>query len=70
MEFEMYAYKRYASVVKYVGNDRIVVIPHAYKGRPVEEIREDAFARNEQLEAVFLPPTVRSVGAGAFADCL
>lgn len=69
MEFEMYAYKRYASVVKYVGNDRIVVIPHAYKGRPVEEIREDAFARNEQLEAVFLPPTVRSVGAGAFADC-
>jgi len=69
MEFEMYAYKRYASVVRYVGKDRMVAIPHQYKGLPVTEIREDAFARNSQLEAVFMPPTVRSVGANAFVDC-
>ena len=69
MEFEIYAYKRYASVVKYVGKDRIVVVPQTYKGLPVEEIREEAFVRNEQLEAVFLPPTVRFVGTEAFANC-
>ena len=68
MELEMYAYKRYASVAKYSGRNKLVVIPPEYKGVPVTEIRDGVFADSE-VEGVIIPPTMQSIGANAFANC-
>lgn len=68
MELEMYAYRRYASVAKYCGNDRFVVIPQTYKGVPVTEIKEGVFA-DSAVEAVIIPPTLQTISANAFANC-
>ena len=53
MALEMFAYKRYASVAKYSGNDKFVIIPQQYNGVPVTEIRADAFAHNTAVEGIF-----------------
>lgn len=68
MELEIYAYKRYASIAKYSGNKKYVVIPQMYQGVPVTEIREGVFAGSE-VEGVIIPPTLQTIGANAFADC-
>ena len=69
MELEMFAYRRYAAVAKYTGSDKHVVIPQKYNGLPVTEIREGAFAYNKNIEAVFVPSTLQSIGARAFECC-
>lgn len=69
MSLEIFTYKRYASVAKYSGNDKFVIIPQQYNGVPVTEIREDAFARNDAIEGVFIPSTLKVIGANAFANC-
>ena len=68
LELEMYAYRRYASVAKYCGNDRFIVIPQTYKGVPVTEIKEGVFA-DSVVEAVLIPPTLQTISANAFANC-
>lgn len=69
MALEMFVYKRYASVAKYTGDDKFVIIPQQYNGVPVTEIRAYAFAHNTTLAGVFIPSTLQTIGANAFANC-
>lgn len=69
MDFEMLAYKRYAAVGRYTGSDADVTIPSTYKGLPVTQIREGAFAHNDHIRHIAIPRTLESVGAGAFENC-
>ncbi len=68
MALEMYAYRRYAAVAGYSGNEKYVVIPRYYKGVPVTEIRDGAFA-GSAVEAVYVPDTLQVIGDNAFAGC-
>lgn len=68
MELEIFAYKRYAAVARYNGDSSYVVIPQNYKGVPVTEIRDGAFA-GSSVEGVIIPPSLQTIGADAFADC-
>lgn len=68
MALEIFAYKRYASVAKYRGKRRYVVLPHTYKGVPVTEIREGVF-RGTEVEGVLIPTNLQMIGASAFQDC-
>lgn len=68
MELEVYKYKRYASVAKYRGNNKYIVIPQYYQGVPVTEIREGVF-RGTEVVGVLIPDTIETIGANAFAEC-
>ncbi len=69
MGLEFFAYRRYASVSQYSGNERIVVIPEKFKGVPVTEIREGVFAHNNHIEAVVIPKTLQIIEDRAFEGC-
>ena len=69
MALEIFAYKRYASVAKYTGTDKYVIIPQQYNGLPVREIRAGAFAHNTHISGVFIPVTLQTIGENAFAGC-
>lgn len=46
-----------------------IVIASAYEGVPVESIELGAFNGNSNIKSVFIPPTVTTIGAAAFASC-
>ena len=69
MQFEIFTYKRYASIAKYFGDDAYVIIPQQHNGVPVTEIRAGAFANNQDVVGVFIPSTLQAIGENAFADC-
>ena len=46
-----------------------LTIPDTYKGLPVTQILGDAFLGNTIIEEVFIPSSVKYVGANAFKDC-
>lgn len=69
MALKFFAYKQYAAVSGYTGQERYVQIPREYEGLPVTEIRDEAFARNNTIECVFVPLTLQAIGANAFSDC-
>lgn len=69
MALLMQAYKRYAVVAKYTGEEKIVNIPCEYKGRPVTEIKEAAFVGAPNIEGVIIPETLEKIGPFAFANC-
>lgn len=69
MALEIYAYKRYASVLRYRGDEKIVHIPKYYQNVPVLEIHKAAFANSKTVEAVILPDTMETIGDRAFWKC-
>lgn len=46
-----------------------ISIPASYRGVPVAEIADSAFAGLETLEEIWLPSSIKKVGAGAFEGC-
>ncbi len=46
-----------------------IVIPMSYKGIPIREIADSAFAGFETLEEISLPESITRVGAGVFEGC-
>ena len=69
MQFEIFTYKRYASIAKYYGDDAYVIVPQQHNGVPVTEIRSGAFANNQNVVGIFIPSTLQAISENAFADC-
>lgn len=59
-----------ASVKKYTGNERDVVIPETYNGVPVLWIDSFAFEGNVHVERVWIPKTIQIIDDYAFEDCV
>jgi len=57
------------SIVKYLGNDQIVVVPTSINGKPVTKLLENVFASNLNLINVILPDGLEQIGNGAFSGC-
>lgn len=55
----------YCALVKYTGNEEIVVIPEG-----VQEIASLAFYANENIRKVIMPKSVKKIGESSFAGCL
>lgn len=70
MALTIEAHKDHATVIKYAGYNRYVVIPETYQGLPVTKIEEGVFRYNPHLKGVFIPKTLKSIGMGAFEHCL
>lgn len=69
MAFEIFTHKDYASVKKYIGSEKTVIIPSLYNGVPVREICAKAFADNSEIEFVYLPNELQAIGSNAFFNC-
>ena len=50
-------------------NVEYMSLPSEYNGKPVTEIADEAFAKNESLRTVIIPASYRSIGAGSFSLC-
>ena len=46
-----------------------IVISSTYKGKPVVEIKDDAFKNNDSITSVVIPDSVKEIGDYAFYDC-
>lgn len=57
-----------ATVVKYNGEDKNVVIPDRYEGFPVAHIAENVFKGCRSLISVVLPSGLKTIGNNAFRD--
>lgn len=58
------------TVVSYNGSASTVTVPDWYQGKRVYHIGANAFRGNATMQTVYLPSDLRTIGAGAFAECL
>ena len=49
--------------------DKYIVIPSTYEGKPVRRIADSAFASCDQLKVVVVPSSVKYIGKYAFSKC-
>ena len=60
----------YTYILKsYIGDDRTVVIPAMYQGKPITAIAANAFKNCIAVESVSLSNNITSIGANAFENC-
>lgn len=59
----------WCSIDKYIGNSKRVQLPASIQGKPVTDIRRDAFSNNHKIEEVVLPDTIGYLGVVAFGSC-
>lgn len=57
------------SITRYIGRDKVVVIPENIDGEKVVIIGEAAFANNETLQAVRISDSVKLIEEQAFGHC-
>ena len=67
---EYRVYTDHVAVKKYTGDERIVVIPNVFAGKPVTEILPYAFSGNEDMETVVLPDILQTIQPQAFSNCV
>ncbi|MGN0546687.1 MAG: leucine-rich repeat protein [Acutalibacteraceae bacterium] len=58
-----------ATITKYNGNARSVIIPETLDGYPVTKIGSSAFSGNTSLCTVIIPDNVVAIGYSAFGEC-
>ncbi|OPZ33585.1 MAG: hypothetical protein BWY97_00522 [Tenericutes bacterium ADurb.BinA124] len=54
----------------YIGTDKDVVIPSTYNGKPVKALEKWAFFLNANLESVFIPGSIKTIGVDVFCTCI
>ena len=57
------------TVVKYIGEEKILEIPEEYNGLPVVAIEPYAFSGRDKLETLYIPESVETIGEYAFFQC-
>lgn len=57
------------TITGYLGKNSDVSIPNEIEGKPVTEIGNGAFLRNEIIKHVSIPEGVIKIGSGAFVGC-
>ncbi len=67
-DFEYTIAEGYATIEKYIGDDKVVVIPEKAENAPVKHIGDNAFSDVQNVEKVVMPDGVLSVGELAFSD--
>lgn len=69
--FEFEIINKEASIVKFNGNkkDINIIIPDTYDGKPVTEIKQDAFSDNLKIQTIILPKTLKRIQKRAFCGC-
>lgn len=68
-DFEYEEIEGGVSISKYVGNDKIVVIPEEINGKSVLEVGEQAFSNNEMLEGIKIADSVTVLNRMSFSNC-
>ena len=56
-------------IVKYKGNDKVVVIPDEIDGKPVRVLKELCFSGNQRVEEILISENVKWIGYLAFRAC-
>lgn len=56
-------------ITSYTGEDKTIVIPKTINGKPVVEIDNKVFYKNDKIEKVTLPESLKKIGNRAFANC-
>ena len=57
------------AITGYTGNGSVVVIPATLDGMAVTAIGDNAFNGNSIITSIIIPEGVKTIGAGAFANC-
>ncbi len=57
------------AVMGYRGNEKDVIIPDIYWGRPVTIIGDDIFKGHKEITSVHIPETVTDIGGFVFDGC-
>ncbi len=60
-DFEYEAVRDGIKITKYIGKDKIVVIPEEIDGEPVIELKSYLFANDSTVRGVFIPNTVKEL---------
>jgi hypothetical protein len=58
-----------ATILKYSGSETAIAIPHTLDGAEVTSIADGAFSELAELEVIYIPPTVQSLGKGILKGC-
>ena len=58
------------TIVKYTGSDKFVNIPKTINGMVVKKIANEAFYGNSNIDHVYLPDSIVSIGDSAFKNCI
>ena len=70
MVFEIKIDQDEAEIVKYIGSERVSVVPENIEGRSVTAIGPYTFSEHgKDLREVILPDTIRRIGRYAFYGC-
>ncbi len=70
----IYGYFRYTAedqsvtITAYYGKEESVTVPNVIAGNPVNTIAAGAFSENTYVKTIYLPDTIMTIEAGAFAD--
>ena len=59
-----------ADLLRYIGNDSVVVIPSQIEGYSVTRICDSAFRDNIRITGVTIPAGITEIGAEAFCGCV
>ena len=59
----------YARITGYTGTDTIVVIPEEIDDYIIQKVSDNTFKNNKTIEYVYVPDTVKQIGASAFYGC-
>ena len=63
------AYNKYI-IVKYVGNNKELIIPKTYKGKEIYAIDNEVFKDHTELEKVSMSDNILQIGSSLFYNCL
>lgn len=66
--FSYEVYDDHVELVRYLGEQKRVIIPDTIKGKPVTVIREECFDHNKKIETVYLGRNIHEIERRAFAD--